>query len=73
MTIRAILRQITTWRRFAICQRGQDLIEYTLLLAFVALGIVAVIVQVSEPVTKVWNKANSHLEKAKEYAKGHSK
>ena len=73
MKILAMLRQILTWRRFAICQQAQDLIEYTLLLAFVTLGVIAVISGLSDPVSNVWNTAGSHLEKAKEYAKGQGK
>jgi Flp pilus assembly pilin Flp len=69
----AMLRQVLTCRRFAVCQQAQDLIEYTLLLAFVTLGAIALISGLAHPVSNVWSTAGSHLEKGKEYAKGHDK
>jgi len=73
MKVLPILRQILTCRRFVVCQQAQDLVEYTLLLAFVMLGIIAVISQISQPINNVWNTAGSHLDKGKHYAKGQEK
>ena len=52
---------------------GQDVIEYSLLLAFVALGGVAIMISAAQPVTSIWNTANSHLDKGHHYAEGHEK
>src|ERR1043166_4587711 len=59
--------------RFAVRERGQDLMEYTLLLAFVTLGIAAILVSAGQSVNSIWTTANSHLEKGHEYAKEHGK
>jgi len=61
------------WRRFAICQRAQDLVEYALLLAFVVIGIAAMFLAISAPLIGVWNNTDSHLKKGHAYAKGHNK
>jgi Flp pilus assembly pilin Flp len=47
--------------------------EYTLLLAFVTLGIAAILVSAGQSVNSIWTTANSHLEKGHEYAKEHGK
>jgi Flp pilus assembly pilin Flp len=41
--------------------RGQDLIEYTLLLAFVTLASTALFITAGGSVNKIWNVANSRL------------
>ena len=61
------------WRRFAICQRAQDLVEYALLLAFVGVGIAAMFLAISAPVSAVWNNTDKHLKKGHAYAKGQDK
>jgi Flp pilus assembly pilin Flp len=43
---------------------GQDLIEYTLLLAFVALASAALFTNVGTSVSKVWSSSNSVLSNA---------
>jgi Flp pilus assembly pilin Flp len=43
---------------------GQDLIEYTLLLAFVALSSAALFTNVGTSVSKVWSSSNSLLSNA---------
>jgi len=73
MKIPTITRQILVWRRFAICQQAQDLVEYALLLAFVGVGIAAMIVGISEPLSGVWSTADKHLKKGHAYAKGQDK
>ena len=42
-------------------ERGQDLIEYTLLLAFVALASAALFIGAGSAVSGIWTKANSRL------------
>lgn len=42
-------------------ESGQDLIEYTLLLAFVALASAALFVQAGTSISSIWTKANSRL------------
>jgi Flp pilus assembly pilin Flp len=42
-------------------ERGQDLIEYTLLLAFVALASAALFISAGGSVNTIWSVANSQL------------
>lgn len=49
------------WRQFWRDQQGQDLVEYTLLLAFVTLVAAGVFVSVGQNVSGIWSKANSHM------------
>ncbi|RPI20116.1 MAG: Flp family type IVb pilin [Acidobacteriales bacterium] len=45
-------------------EQGQDLIEYTLLLAFVALAAAALFIQAGDSVTTIWTTANTQLANA---------
>jgi len=45
-------------------EQGQDLIEYTLLLAFVALASAALFIGAGGYVSTIWNVANSRLAQA---------
>jgi Flp pilus assembly pilin Flp len=45
-------------------EQGQDLIEYTLLLAFVALASAALFIAAGGSVSGIWQAANSRLEAA---------
>ena len=45
-------------------EQGQDLIEYTLMLAFVALGSAALFSSAGASVNKIWSKTNSQLSNA---------
>ncbi len=45
-------------------ERGQDLVEYTLLLAFVALASAALFIGAGGSVSGIWNVANSRLAEA---------
>ena len=45
-------------------EQGQDLIEYTLLLAFVALASAAVFIGAGNSITGIWTAANSRLANA---------
>jgi len=49
------------WRN----EEGQDLIEYTLLLAFVALVAAGLFIQAGQSVSGIWGTANSTLANAK--------
>ena len=46
---------------FAANEQGQDLIEYTLLLAFVCLASAALFVSAGSSVKGIWTSANSRL------------
>jgi Flp pilus assembly pilin Flp len=48
-------------RDFAADEQGQDLIEYTLLLAFVCLASAALFVTAGSSVKGIWTSANSRL------------
>ena len=45
-------------------EQGQDLIEYTLLLAFVALASAALFTSAGTSVSKIWQSASSNLANA---------
>jgi Flp pilus assembly pilin Flp len=49
------------WRRFWQDESGQDLIEYTLLLAFVALVAAGLFIQAGNVTAGIWGTANSVL------------
>jgi len=49
---------------FAKDEQGQDLIEYTLLLAFVALASAALFTSAGSSVSKIWGTASSNLANA---------
>ena len=48
-------------RRLAAEEAGQDLIEYTLLLAFVALVSAAIFIQAGQSAAGIWTVANTQL------------
>ena len=45
-------------------EQGQDLIEYTLLIAFVALASAALMIGTGGNITKIWNNTNNSLANA---------
>jgi len=47
--------------RFVKEEQGQDLVEYTLLLAFVALASAALFIGAGTSITGIWSAANSRL------------
>jgi Flp pilus assembly pilin Flp len=49
-------------------ENGQDLIEYTLLLAFVALASAAVFIGAGGSISGIWGSANTQLSNANSYA-----
>ncbi len=48
-------------RKFFGDERGQDMIEYTLLIAFVALASAAIFISAGKQVHGIWSQANSTL------------
>ena len=52
------------WKRFWRSEDGQDLIEYTLLLAFVALVAAGLFIQAGTVTAGIWGAANSMLTSA---------
>ena len=55
---------MTHIRSFFSDEQGQDLIEYTLLLAFVALASAALFIGAGNSVKGIWSITNSQLEAA---------
>ncbi|MDE3199259.1 MAG: Flp family type IVb pilin [Acidobacteriota bacterium] len=51
-------------RRFLADEQGQDLIEYTLLIAFISLATAALFVEQGGSVQAIWNTASSQLSNA---------
>ncbi len=49
---------------------GQDLVEYSLLLAFIALAAVAVLTNVQTSINKLWKTVNTQLKNANTQAGG---
>jgi Flp pilus assembly pilin Flp len=49
------------WNMFWKEEEGQDLVEYTLLLAFVALASAALFVGSGQSISGIWTKANIRL------------
>jgi Flp pilus assembly pilin Flp len=52
---------VTTLRNFWNEDQGQDLIEYTLLMAFVALASAALFIGAGGSVSGIWSSTNSQL------------
>jgi Flp pilus assembly pilin Flp len=50
--------------RFLLDEQGQDLIEYTLLMAFIALASAAIFMNAGKSVKNVWNVGSSQLSNA---------
>jgi Flp pilus assembly pilin Flp len=49
------------WKKFLQDEEGQDLVEYTLLLAFVALASAALFIGAGAQVSGIWTVSNSRL------------
>ena len=58
------------WKQIWQNEEGQDLIEYTLLLAFVALVAAGLFIQAGNVTAGIWGTANSILSSANTIAKG---
>jgi len=50
--------------RFVVEEQGQDLVEYTLLLAFVVLASAALFINSGGSISGIWDVTNSRLETA---------
>ena len=50
-----------SWNRFLREEHGQDLIEYTLLLAFVCMATAALFISSGGSLSGIWTAANSDL------------
>ena len=59
---------MTYLRRFWNDEQGQDLIEYTLLMAFVALASAALFIGAGGSIKGIWSVSNSQLEAANSQA-----
>jgi Flp pilus assembly pilin Flp len=57
-------QQMTLLKNFVNDEQGQDLIEYTLLLAFVALASAAVFIGAGSSISGIWTAANTRLQNA---------
>ena len=55
---------MTLLKNFIRDDQGQDLIEYTLLLAFVALASAALFISAGGSINTIWSTANSRLSDA---------
>jgi Flp pilus assembly pilin Flp len=58
-----------TLRKFLIDESGQDLIEYTLLMAFVALASAALFLGAGNSIMGIWTSTNTQLSAANAAAK----
>jgi Flp pilus assembly pilin Flp len=55
---------IQLWKDFLVEDDGQDLIEYSLLMAFVALASAALFMGAGKSITGIWSTTNSRLVQA---------
>jgi Flp pilus assembly pilin Flp len=55
---------LSFWKTFWNDEQGQDLIEYTLLMAFVALASAALFLGAGGSITGIWTKSNTNLSQA---------
>jgi Flp pilus assembly pilin Flp len=60
---------MTFLKNFIQDEQGQDLVEYTLLLAFIALAIGALYTAMGTSILNIWTKANTDLTNANTAAK----
>jgi len=56
------------WKRFWNEEDGQDLVEYTLLLAFVALASAALFINAGASISNIWTAAKQQLDNAAQCA-----
>ena len=61
MISKEVLRNMDIIRKFLKDEQGQDMVEYTLLVAFVALASTAVYIGAGRQVSGIWTRANSDL------------
>jgi Flp pilus assembly pilin Flp len=74
MTVFGLTKEKSTMTNFLrnlwTDDRGQDLIEYTLLMAFVALGSAALFISAGTSVSSIWSTTNAQLSAAASAAAG---
>ncbi len=51
-------------KAFVLEEDGQDLVEYALLMAFIALGAIAALTSVQKSLNAIWTNVNTQLGKA---------
>jgi Flp pilus assembly pilin Flp len=51
-------------KQFVLREEGQDLVEYTLLLAFVCLASAALFINAGQSISAIWNQTNTILSQA---------
>jgi Flp pilus assembly pilin Flp len=61
---------VSILKQFLRDDQGQDLIEYTLLLAFVALASAALFINAGGSIANIWNITNTRLSSAASAASG---
>jgi Flp pilus assembly pilin Flp len=61
LTFKGLVINVNALRNFWNDDRGQDLIEYTLLIAFVALASAALFIGAGGNIGGIWTSANSQL------------
>ena len=59
--IGAVVRAQNAWARLSDEERGQGLVEYALIIAVVALGVIVAIVFLRDQISNLFNKAGSEL------------
>ena len=52
------------WKYIYLDESGQDMVEYTLLMAFVCLASAAMFISVGKTVASIWGYANTSLSQA---------
>ncbi len=52
------------WTKFAQDQMGQDMVEYSLLLGFIAMAGVSVYQTISNNISTIWNDTNTQVQNA---------
>jgi Flp pilus assembly pilin Flp len=52
------------WKRFCQEESGQDLIEYTLLMAFVALASASIFISAGNSINSIWQSGSNSLSNA---------
>jgi Flp pilus assembly pilin Flp len=55
---------MTQFKRFLSDEQGQDLIEYTLLMAFVALASASIFISAGGSISSIWGSASTQLSNA---------
>jgi Flp pilus assembly pilin Flp len=58
------VKRMRRWKLFFGDESGQDLVEYSLLLAFVSLASAALFIGVGRTIASIWGAANTSLSQA---------